>query len=372
MRSLRVNQQAEGGAEDGAVAVIVALFFAFVVLGVAALTIDLGGLWSTQRGLVIDSDSMALAGALRLAEEEICDENDPDLRDAVEATVLEYAAANGADPDLLDDPIADITCASTGRGGIVQVGATEFSPGFFSGDTDLSARQTTAAEFVLDSIFETTESDEPVPVQTSLAFCKDLLPEPTEGGTTTYLPYNTPGGIPDPDDEDYDWYGFDGASLCPVNTVSGFSGSPTLPGGWGWIGGPGDCGDDQTETIPLDSFATGTPGNACIQSWVVENGDDFRFPIFDEARGTGGGEWRIVGWGAARLVGCSGSGGQTPTPPFNGNCQGNPRWLEIEVTDIRIGEDADDGTDSTRFEVFSTRELSICSVTDGIARCQTQ
>ena len=57
--------------EEGAVAVIVAICL-LVLFGAGAIAIDLGSAWETKRGLVVDTDAAALAGAHVLFETKSC------------------------------------------------------------------------------------------------------------------------------------------------------------------------------------------------------------------------------------------------------------------------------------------------------------
>jgi hypothetical protein len=54
--------------DDGAVAVIVAIFFSLVALGIGSLAFDGGALWQSQRTMVTHSDAMAHGGAVRMME----------------------------------------------------------------------------------------------------------------------------------------------------------------------------------------------------------------------------------------------------------------------------------------------------------------
>jgi uncharacterized membrane protein len=64
-----VGVEDEQAIRGGAVAIIVAVFIAFVAVGILALAVDIGSLWQSQRALVTDTDAAALAGAIELAED---------------------------------------------------------------------------------------------------------------------------------------------------------------------------------------------------------------------------------------------------------------------------------------------------------------
>jgi hypothetical protein len=109
----RWNLRRRLGDEDGAVAVLVALSLT-VLIGAAALAIDLGSGYATKRDLVTDLDAAALAGARSLADGL---RDDPTscpssptgpLRTAVEDAVDTVLAANGSAADA-EEP--EIDCA---------------------------------------------------------------------------------------------------------------------------------------------------------------------------------------------------------------------------------------------------------------------
>lgn len=332
--------------EGGAVAVIVAIFMAFTVLGLAAVSIDLGSLWSSQRSLVTDTDAMALAGAMTLAQFERCDEapNSPQF-EAVEDAVVEIGADNGiAQADIELTPGQLVQCVGQRR--IVEVRGGEDSEGWFSGREDLRAGGVTAAE----------HHRIPFP---GLSFCKEFIPD---GGSivgpediddhTTWsvgdpvpanaviMPYGTnfSGGSPETLD------------LQDLNDecYSDTHGASRIPGGWGWLeqganwedGAPFDCDFDPSENWCLSDTGTNE-----LNLWEVENGDVFTFPVFDAAAGTGGGggpnpgRFRVIGIGQAQLVGCSSGSQQSASDaPFVSNCRGSARWMHL----IPIGyEDVD-------------------------------
>ncbi len=311
-RMARIHQE-----EAGAVAVVVAVFIAFVVLGLSALAIDGGSLWQSQRALVTDTDAMALAGARTLAEFEECSTGGSQ-KAAVETTVHELATRNGVDPSDVE-PI-ELDCSGGAR--TVTVRANEASEGWFSGRDDLSAAGvTTAASRWLEF--------------SGLAFCENFFVATNFPGFFTQddlaaedpivedawlnMPYNAnsnklPAGVT--------------SKLCEDN-----GGSGTLPGGWGWLDStsfqelpPYVCGAD------LDgNWCDGDTGTNELNQWPVEPGDAFNFPVFDEAQGQGSnGEFRVVGIGQALLVGCSGSGSSETViaqqwgEPHYGDCGGGP------------------------------------------------
>jgi hypothetical protein len=93
--------------EEGAVAVLVGMLL-FVLIGAAALAIDLGSGYATKRSLVTDLDAAALAGARTMADElranrGACDGGpSAGLRAAVDSAVEQLIAANGGATDVVD------------------------------------------------------------------------------------------------------------------------------------------------------------------------------------------------------------------------------------------------------------------------------
>lgn len=119
--------------EEGAVALVVAVTLVLMI-GVAALAIDLGAAWSTKRDLVIDLDSASLSGARTLAEGRnlVPDSCPPggspsdDLLERIEAASAGMFAANGGRADLLATEVDCTRSTVTVRGS--QESVTAFAP----------------------------------------------------------------------------------------------------------------------------------------------------------------------------------------------------------------------------------------------------
>lgn len=80
-------------------ALILVAFFMFVLIGIAAITVDAGSLYKTRREMVNAADAAALAGAKAYLESEISGESDPST-DATNAATT-YALNNGAESGLI-------------------------------------------------------------------------------------------------------------------------------------------------------------------------------------------------------------------------------------------------------------------------------
>ena len=91
--------------ESGAVAIITAVVLVFVLLGIAALAIDIGRLAATKNELQNASDAAALAGTGELARQYI--NNEDQNEDSVREIVREVAKENRADGDAINIPDDD-------------------------------------------------------------------------------------------------------------------------------------------------------------------------------------------------------------------------------------------------------------------------
>ena len=348
--------------ETGGVAVMVAVFIAFVVLGIGALAIDGGALFDTQRSLVTSTDAMALAGAGELAEEVTCDEDE--AFDIVEDAVDEYREANNPEIEEFDDsPIVEVDCGDDGYTGSVRVRAHEPSSSFFSGEDDLSASGWTEVGFTRLLEPPSQNPDEPQ-VLSPLAFCENQF-----DGTGETTVYYSPKGKKDD---------LDKSLLCDDPDP----GTHTLPGGWGWLKDDGSLyEEDEGHEIVCTEFddalvddsdeakgnwCEGVPGNSDMQSWpeLVKN-REFMFPIFDKYSGKGTNQgWRIVGTGVAELVGCSGSGGGQDDDldgVYEGDCKGTPQFITLNVISLNLGLDDGDSTGDF-YDSYTEPDLSITDV----------
>ncbi len=317
--------------DSGAVAVIVALFFASIAIILAAIVIDLGGLWSSQRGLVTDTDAMALAGA-RAASFELGSCNDAEAV-AVKA-VNELGELNQA--ESISDIIVD--CAEGRRFGTVRVDADEGSPGWFSGAALTAAGTSTA-------VFE--RSSPPLP---GLSFCENQFSELGEELGPVTLAYRFTSELPE-------------GKGCPV----GRPGAPITSGGWGWL--VNDGSEDWIYDLPGSCNTTygpnwclGTTGTNEINTDFVSRGEDFVFPLFSESDGRGRSNdptrFNLVGFGVGTLLGCSQN--QNLQGVATGSCNGAVRWISVDVENLwRFGEDI---VDDPRLSILRT---TICGVRAG-------
>ena len=354
----RQRQQAD---EQGAVAIIVAVFVAVVVFGIAALAIDGGSLLRSQRALVTDTDAMALAGARVLGNYPAC--TSPGAVADVRATVEEVGADNG----VAADDIIEVEVRCPGRQRLVTVRAQEASPGWFSGRDDLSAVNVSTADGGRIGF-------------SGLAICQNFLEENLPFYDLEEFDFDEVDDLwpgppePAPDIEDVTNVPYGGSfNQYPSDVQDAFcnedpAGNPTIPGGWGWLrDGTSFVGGNPFDCVSADgNWCRSDTGTNTLNSWPIEPGEPFNFPVFDDARGSGsGGEFRIIGIGQAVLVGCSGSASNAdPDTVYTGNCQGTSTWLTMQIFGF---EEIDSLDDIEELELRVVPPPRICGVraTDG-------
>lgn len=370
---MRTRQRLPEG-EQGAVAIIVAIFIAVVVLGIAALAIDGGALLRTQRALATDTDAMALAGARLLGDYPDCSST---ARAAVNTLVKEVGTDN--DVTVVDDDI-DIDCSGSRR--LVTVRAREASPGWFSGRDDLSAANVSTVDasrlnFTDLSICQGFTLYDPAgdpPFYDIDEVNEGEVDPPLWSLGDSPLPDSSTGLVNVPYGSGYDKYDEDTqAAMCEDN-----SGNPEIPGGWGWL----DGGVSAVGGNPFDC-RSGGDGNWCSsdtgnRSLTVARGEAFNFPVFEAGRSGGaGGEFKIVGIGQAVLIGCSGGG--NPGPPNNlkdvayeGTCGtgsgtggGQPVWISLQMFGYRSIDPTDAGFNDALADVFTRTRICGVRATDG-------
>ena len=320
-----------GQGESGAVAIVVAVFVAFVALGLAAVVVDLGGVFSSQRGLVTDTDAMALAGA-RAASFELGDCG------AAEGAAAQAANQLGAANDVEDVTGISVNCSAGSRFGTVTVDAREGSPGWFSGEALVAGGTSTA-------VFE--RSSPPLP---GLSFCENQFSDlgPELGPIT--LAYRFTNALPE-------------GKGCPIAQ----NGAPITSGGWGWLKNDGT--DDWIYDVPSScataygpNWCLGTTGTNLINTDFVSRGETFVFPLFDASDGRGQSNnptrFNIVGFGLGTLIGCSQN--QNLVGLATGSCNGAVRWISVDVERLwSLGDEL------VRDPRLSQLRVSICGVSAG-------
>lgn len=340
---------AEGDGEAGAVAVVVALLFATVFIGVAAVAIDLGSLWATQRSLVTDTDAAALAAARTLSE---MTRTDCELQDTLAGQgsgqvfnqVEQLLLTNTATDELID---VDIACGQ--RAGKVRVDARQPAVSAFSGAlglADPSAVGRSVAEW-------TRPGFNPIP----LAVCDTFLEGVTAPEDGVIITYKSAEQDQASDCLDY---------LTETLDEDTETSSPAYaPGNWGWLevdeffDGQSFLGDIVCDLEPTGYWCDGDMGNnvsnnSNLFQTLLDEEEVFQFVLFDYTRNpnrsdkTASGsnaDFRVNAVVEATLEGCAKKNGQP-------GCQGNPSSLELNV--LKITPFGDEEVEGRR------ADLSLC------------
>jgi hypothetical protein len=357
MRSLAVEKtgRVHEDREAGAVAVVVALLFATVFIGVAAVAIDLGSLWATQRSLVTDTDAAALAAARTLSE---MTRNECETQRGL-ALSGSGQVYNQVD-DLLrtntpTDELIEVRIACGQRAGKVRVDARQPAVSAFSGAlgvADPSAVGRSVAEW-------TRPGFNPIP----LAVCESQLASVNAPQEQVIISYKS--AIADQNSDCLDW-------LTEILGEDTETSSPQYaPGNWGWLEFD-DLFDGQSFLggIVCDLESTGywcegqTGNNVSNSSKLFETlrdeGEVFQFVLFDYTRNpnnpnqTAAGsnaDFRINAVVEAQLVACAKQESHLPAGRSNG-CTGNPSYLVLDV--LKITPFGDDDVEGRR------ADLSLC------------
>jgi len=352
----------EARSQDGAVAVIVAVFVAFVAISLLALATDIGSLWQSQRALVTDTDAAALAGAIELAEDWMQNGGDCGDRAAAEAEAESVLALNDPGEANFDiDTNADCEpnpATASDFSGWVQMAAQQRSPGFVSGRDDLSAGGTTTAEFLLGvSDFEE-----------GLAVCAELF-DGTNALNSDFVLSN--GNFAIPYTKATQTLVGQGLTACGISDQWETSGSPanSTKGGWGWL--QGVCGP----VLPGGAWCDVRTGNQ-LKDLEPSVGDQIRFPIFDawNDRPGNNADLFIIGHMTATVVSTCElkGGGNDPKNPKDCNIStnlsdkfnGEPEFIIVsDATPFFYGDPVS--------EMFDEAEYSICDVQGDRGFCRS-
>ncbi len=315
----RLRARAPQG-DGGAAAIVAILLSSGVLFGMAALTVDVGQIYSERRQLQNGADAAVLAVAQDAAVD--CDP----LACSATDRAQEYASANAVD----DESAVREVCgggwagvaACDGQEGPEITRCSDSIPGGAEGFIRVrTATGTAGGETLLPHSFSRALVGS-AEGGTVLACAQAAWGPPASIATTIPLTFSlcewnawTFGGTvfapPPPYTPAPNSY--PDASLehalkfhTPSDTVGGCrpSGSPgLLPGGFGWLDG------DPCNVVVTDGWApsdTGVSGSTC-GDLLADAVDSVIFvPIFTEAAGTGsGGEYHIDGFSAFYLTGYS-------------------------------------------------------------------
>jgi hypothetical protein len=316
------------GHEGGAVAVMVAVFVTFVAMGVATLAIDGGSLWQSQRNLVTNTDAMAHAGAVRIAEylKEFGECPTQAVREVEVAGAVETLRQRNNVADEVIKIDSDCTAASNRYTGFVHVQALQPSDSFFSGRSDLSAFGTSTFDF----------ESRTLPVR-GLAVCRQMFdvgfrdkleikdPTPAYGET----PYVGAFAVPYWNSQDV---------LKELGSSCEFEPDGT-PGNWGWLAE--DKKNQDPACAPLPGECKGDTGTDNLkQEFEGQTGKTFRIPLYDRASKQGSNaRFNIVGVAEVILLGTCDITDETE---FITDEDGKKRKITLPLDVNRCGKDITD------------------------------
>ncbi len=312
MRRLRLHH---GSNERGAVSVLVALLM-IVLLGFAALAIDIGMIASERAQLQNGADAAAYAVAQK------CAANSADAA----CTTTSTLAASLANQNALDarTNVKKIVLDKTGRKVTVTAGAQETSQApnrlslLFANALGISSTEVTATSSAIWG--SPTKGTAPFPLTFSICQVQGQV-----NGSLQLLQAHGDDANPDCN------YGPSGAAV---------------PGGFGWLSqAAGQCGAFVDIAVQLGGSDTGNDGpNNCdsvLNGWAADINAGrpvtLLLPVFNQMTGTGSGaKFRLVYFAAYDVKGWAFSGNNNLPMTFNPsvtsgsvtkNCTGNCRGI---------------------------------------------
>ncbi|WP_385899723.1 pilus assembly protein TadG-related protein [Tessaracoccus sp. O5.2] len=239
--------------ERGAVAITVALLMVSLV-GFTAIAVDVGALWMDRKELQNGADAAALALAQSCAEG-ACEADEPGMASS-------YATGNKRDDNVT------VTGITHGSSSVTVDVASErnhwFAPIIGHDSLEVTASATASWGGIGAGLVS--------PFTVSICHLADVT-----GGTSVKM-------------------------IIKGDKVDCVAGNPphTVPGGMNWLdtAGSADC----TVMTSVDGWAPGNAGNDgpnnsnCNSLLTNMVGEEILIPLFDEAKGTGGGSYHIVGF----------------------------------------------------------------------------
>lgn len=273
--------------ERGGIAVIVALLMV-VLLGFAAIAVDVGMLYSERAQLQNGSDSAALMVAQKCAKN-AADEN---------CSTTAPLAAGLANGNALDNKsgVKSISLDKTGRTVTVTIGAKETGSApntvslFFARALGISSTEVTASSSVRWG--SPVEGTTPFPLAFSICQVSGMV-----GGSTQLLQNHSANANTD----------------CPLGPAG-----KTVQGGFGWIvQSIGQCGGLVNLAVNLSGSDTGNDGpsncDAILTKWAGELASGrpvtVLLPVYEDVSGTGAGAtYDLVAFAAFSVQGWAFSG----------------------------------------------------------------
>jgi Flp pilus assembly protein TadG len=329
------------GDDRGAVAALVAVLLSTgVLIGMAALSVDVGQLYAERRQVQNGADAAALAVARGCANPlTTCDTSTAGLARTMananandSSTDVVYVCGAGragipACPASTGPALTRCLTPSTAGDGFVRVltatrtagGGTLLPPTFARALAGNSGYTGTQVRACAQAAWGSPGSGSALPL--TLSYCEWYAA--TANGTTfapppPYPPY--PAG-----EVALKLHAVNDPTGCPSST-SGFN----LPGGFGWLDSGNDC---QTTTI-ANGWVNSDPGvsaSSCADQLAALVGTLLYLPVFDQATGTGsGGQYHIKGFAAFYLSGyvLPGAHPTTVNPPGTvTKCKGSDKCI---------------------------------------------
>lgn len=280
-------------AERGVTAVVVAIVMVMLV-GIAAIAVDVAALWwdrkQVQNGA--DAGALAVAQACAQGEDSIC----LDLERATEYAT-EYAKSN----DLADRPATKATRVLI-EGGFVTVETSTEREAWFSRIWDVDSSSQVPARSTAE-LRKTPRTLKTVPLAVNV--CQFLWQAGKSGDPA--LVSGDPAKVPPgfeltidlikngdiPKDEKK------GAVSCPTGPTK----SDALPGSFGYLL-PIDKDECRASVTAGENLVGAKPGNLpCVKGLDLKVGDIVVLPLFDKAWGTGAGvTYHIMGFAALEVT----------------------------------------------------------------------
>jgi hypothetical protein len=273
--------------EEGGAAAVMVIIMVLVLIGFAAMVIDVGAMHAEARQLqnVADAGSMAIAQECAAGS---CGD--------MTGTANFFATANS------NDALSTATPAYPGENGAnsITVTATTLETGGKSTLTWILAQALGQSEITLQRK-ATASWGAPLGLtsQLPITISKCEWDAYTAGGFEPAGPYPSP--TPWPTEKVIYFHNTSGLSPCPA----GPSGAD-LAGGFGWLDTTEDCvATTDAENWVDDSTGAPAPNDCSKAELMAMLGKPIHIPIFDQTNGLTGanGEYHIVGYAAFVLTG---------------------------------------------------------------------
>ncbi|MCU1443073.1 MAG: hypothetical protein JWQ59_1223 [Cryobacterium sp.] len=293
--TLRCAKAPAAGNERGAVAVIVAVSMV-ALLGVTAISLDMGALYAERAQLQNGADAAALAVAQACAKTSCTPEAATAIAENYANGSANDGAANVATPTLTASSVEVTTSTRDGATGAGALALT-FAP-FLGFDSGTVAAEATAGWG--------SPASGPAILPLAFAPCSFQL-----GGATQVL----------------SMHGDAGGAVCSSTSPSG----QILPGGFGWLEDPtNQCSvnvDIAVNTPMSSKTGVSLPAN-CAAVLSKAKDQTVLVPVYEDAGGNGSGGWYTIrGWAAFTLLGWNFPGFSYNNSISGATCKGNCKGI---------------------------------------------